>query len=185
MASAPQTSKILIGIIIALVVIVLGWVVYSMLKNEGGPTIGTTVPTPSSALTPSGSPNLSPSPKSSVSSSPQMTPSSNASLYKVPAGETYIVSAQDDTNGDNQKETLVVTSETNGKYHAYVLSSEGAILYDNKELGLKPLRITTTKYNADDKNVSWMLVFTEESGSLAIIRWNGQTYEMPQDNLGI
>lgn len=183
MASAPKSSKILLGIIIALVVIVLGWVVYSMWQNDGSPTIATASPTPSSSK--SSETTISPTPKSSISPSPTTSPTSSNIDYKIPSGETYIVSAQDDTNGDNQKETLVVTSETNGKYHAYILSADGAILYDNKELGLKPLRIATTKYNADDKNVSWMLVFTEESGSLAIIRWNGQTYEIPQDNLGI
>lgn len=179
----PKTSKILLGIIVFLVVVVLGWMVYFLWKLETNPSISTS-PTP--LLTPqkSGSPTVSPSLKTSSSPSVSASPSAGNIDYKVPTGETYLMSAQADTNGDSKLETLVITSAANNKYHAYVLSSDGNILYDNKDLGQKPLRIADTTYSETDTYSSWMLVFTEQSGNLAVIHWNGTAYEIPQ-SMGI
>jgi len=182
MSSQPKTSKIFLGIIVFLVIVVLGWMVYFLWKNESGPAI-TASSTPTTTKSPKTT--LSSSPKTSLSPSPKTSSSSIPIDYKVPTGETYLMSSQADTNGDGKIETLVITTAANNKYHAYVLSLDGATLYDNKDLGQKPLRIADTTYSETDKSSSWMLVFTEESGSLAIIRWNGTQYEIPQDNLGI
>lgn len=91
-----------------------------------------------------------------------------------------------DTNGDSKDETLVITKMASGKYHAYVLSFDGKSLFDNKELDRKPVRIATQIYDASKETyLSWMLVFTENSGDLAFIHWNGTKYEIPQNELGI
>jgi hypothetical protein len=74
---------------------------------------------------------------------------------------------------------------SSGKYHAYILSNDDQILWENKELDRPPVRIATQTYNTNENYLSWMLVFTEQSGDLAFIHWNGHEYEIPQNELGI
>ena len=86
---------------------------------------------------------------------------------------------------DGKEEILVITQQANGKYHAYILSEDKAsILYDNKELDQKPLRIGLQIYDSEVDYPSWMLVFTEQSGNLAFIHWDGTQYIIPE-SLGI
>lgn len=170
-------------LIIALILFVFGWIVYELSKNILAPKTSTT-PTPSSSKSAS-STKKSPSPSMTSILSPSVSPSPSVSVLKIPAGETYELSSQADTNGDGNMETLVTTRKPDNKYHAYVLSKDGTTLFDNPDLGMKPLRIALQTYSEKEKYLSWMLVFTEESGSLAFIHWNGTKYEIPKDDLGI
>lgn len=181
-----KTPKTLLIIVIILILLILGGIGYYFWKIQK--QINNTPDTINSNLR-SASPTLSSgaSPSSSISPtvSPTISPKSSSDNFQIPQGETYEISSKADTNGDSKEETLVVTKKADGKYHAYILSVDGAKLFDNQDLGQKPLRIATQIYGANEKYVSWMLVFTEESGSLAFIHWNGTKYEIPQDNLGI
>jgi len=134
---------------------------------------------PSQIISPSGvtsSPNLSPSPSALASPSPSGTPD-----YKVLADETYTMSSVADTNGDTKDEILVITKQKDGKYHVYVLSSDGQSLFDSKDMPQKPVRISTQTYDpTKEAYLSWMMIFSENSGDLAFIHWNGTAYEIPQ-----
>ena len=123
-----------------------------------------------SSLTTSPSPSLLPSP------SPSGTPD-----YKIPTGETFSIASTADTNGDKKDETLVITKISTGKYHAYILDSTGQSLFDNKELLDRPIRIATQTYDPSKESyLSWMMVFSENSGQVAFIHWTGTAYEIPQ-----
>lgn len=181
----PMTSKIILIVIIVIIIIVFGYLGYLIWKSENRQSPQATSSPSSESST---SPNISPKFSSSISPSPAISPTTSPTSetsYQIPQGETYEISSKADTNGDGKEEILVITKKANGKYHAYVLSADGAKLFDNQDLGQKPVRIAIQTYNEGEKYVSWMLVFTEQSGSLAFIHWNGQKYEIPQDNLGI
>lgn len=182
----PKKSKANKAVITLLIIVtlgVLGYIGYIFYKSNTTPATGQNQsPSPINGLKLSGTPKISPSP-SIGSPSPSISPS--AIDYKVPEGETYLMSSTADTNSDSKDETLVVTTTKDGKYHAYVLSSDGKSLFDNPDLGQKPLRIATQTYDASKESyLSWMIVFTEQSGNLAFIHWNGTQYEIPQ-NMGI
>lgn len=183
----PSNSpKIFMAVIVIIIVAVLITLAYFYLKNQGASEIST-APTKPAAKT-SGSPKTTPSvtfsPKisSTISPTPAVTPSAD---LKIPAGETYLLSSKAETNGDGKDETLVITQLSDGKYHAYILTSSGAVVFDDKTLNQKPLRIAAQKYASNENYLSWMLVFTEQSGNLAFIHWNGTKYEIPQNELGI
>ncbi len=132
------------------------------------------------------SPSPSPSSKNSPLASPSISPSPSATPnYQVPANESYVMSSAADTNGDKKEEILVITKQADGKYHAYVLSNDNKSLFDTKNMPQKPVRIATQTYDfAKESYLSWMLVFSENSGDLAFIHWNGSAYEIPQ-SLGL
>lgn len=179
-----KTSKILLVIIIILAIVLLSWIGFYFFKNNKTSQI-TSTPSPklsTSTITPNSTSS------SLLSPSPVLSPSPTAatsSTYQIPAGETYLLSSMADTNGDGKDETLVVTAMSSGKYHVYVLSSTGANLFDDKTFTQKPLRIATQAYDTNEKYPSWMLIFTEQSGNLALIHWNGRAYEIPRNELGI
>lgn len=125
--------------------------------------------------------NSTPAPKTTTQNS---ATANSADIYQVPAGETYIKSSIADTNGDKKKETLVVTKNKLKKYHAYVLTVDGKKIFDNAELLQAPVRIDLISFNQGESYKTWMLVFTEDSGNLAYIHWNGTKYEIPE-NIGI
>ncbi len=181
MSQTPKTSKILLVIIIVLVVAVLGWMAFFIWgSNDNSKTTATKSPIPTKLA-------VSPTTSLKISSSPTTSPTSKTTpnIYQVPVGETYIMSSEEDTNGDGENETLVITEINDGLYHAYILSADkSSILYDNKELTQKPVRISTQVYGTGETYSSWMLVFTEQSGNLAFIHWNGTEYEIPE-SLGI
>lgn len=172
------SAKVLIVLIIILVLGAIGYAGYVLFmpvptgqSNVGfTPTslkiVNSPSPSVSASLTPSASPSQNPSP-------------TNSQDYKVPEGETYVSSSTADTNGDSKEEILVITKLTNGKYHAYVLTSDGQVIFENKELAKKPIRIMTQTFDVSESYLSWMLVFTEQSGDLAFVHWNGTTYEIP------
>lgn len=171
---------LVIGIII-LTLIVFCYIGYSLWKSpdDSASTPSTFLPSPQASLKSSPSPKLSSSPELSPTPSPA---SSGAQIdYRVPQDETYVISSNADTNGDKKDETLVITKKTTGKYHLYILSAEGKSLYDNQEILQKPVRIATQIYEPTQETyLSWMLVFTEQSGNLVFVHWNGKTYEIPQ-----
>lgn len=173
------------GLILALILVFLvfgGLFLYVYLKNRSNPN---PLPSPSAKIKTTASPQISPSLSLSPKIPPTISPTKSGAELLIPASETLELSSQADTNGDLKDETLVITKKSNGKYHAYILSFEKKILYDNQDLGQKPLRIATQIYNPSEKYLSWMLVFTELSGNLAFIHWNGQNYEIPVSDLGI
>ena len=175
-----QTAGLLVGIII-ITLIVFGYIGYSLFKSpkETDNKSLTFLPSPQTTMSFSPSPQLSSSPK--LSPTPSPTASGSQIDYKIPGGETYVISSTADTNGDKQDETLVVTKKTESKYHLYILSTEGKSLYDNPELLQKPVRIATQIYDPTKETyLSWMLVFTEQSGNLIFVHWNGKAYEIPQ-----
>jgi len=176
-------TKALIIIIAILVLAGLTYSGYLLFKPPAALTETNISPIPSISAKISGRPFYSPSPL--ISPSPSPSPSAKID-YQVPEGETLINHSTADTNGDGQEETLVITKMANGKYHVYVLSSAGSSLFDNQELTKKPIRIALQTYDSTkDSFLSWMLVFTENSGDLAFIHWNGTAYEIPQNELGI
>ena len=181
-----SSSKILITIILILALAAFGYVGYLLYKNANNSgSEATSLSTPEENTKVSSSPNISPSLNISPSMSLSASPSASANM-QIPAGETFVLSSNADTNGDGKEEILVVTQMSNNKYHAYVLSDTGQILFENKELSLKPVRIATQTYDPSKESfLSWMMVFTEQSGSLAFIHWNGTKYEIPQENSGI
>ena len=175
-----QAKGLVIGIII-LTLISFSYIGYTIWKSPGVSTSTPLTLMPS----PQTNPESSPSPK--LSSSPELSPtpspaSSGARIdYQVPQDETYVISSTADTNGDNKDETLVITKKTTGKYHLYILSTEGKSLYDNQEILQKPVRVATQIYEPTKETyLSWMLVFTEQSGNLIFVHWNGTQYEIPQ-----
>lgn len=181
-------SKMAIIVLIILVVLIfsfMGWQVFK-LKGSSEFMLGPQDTTPSLELpSPSRSPKASPGTSSSPSPSASPSPTSTLESYKIPFGETYVNASVADTNGDSKDETLVVTQMSGGKYHVYVLSATGEILFDDKTFVKKPLRIATQIYDpAKESYLSWMLVFVEQSGDLAFIHWNGTKYEIPQ-SIGI
>ena len=176
-------TKTLLVILVIVIIGAIGFVSYTIYKAQKTPSSESS-PTPAESIKISGSPtaatSLSISPSPAISSSPSGTPN-----LQIPEGETYVISSTADTNGDGKDETLVIT-KLNNKYHAYILSNDGKSLWDNKELDRKPVRIATQTYDSSKETyLSWMLVFTEQSGDLAFIHWNGTTYEIPQNELGI
>jgi len=181
-----SSNKILMTIILVLVLGAFGYVGYLLYKNANNSSSKTaSLSTPEENTKISGSPNISPSLNVSPSVSIALSPSPSANM-QIPAGETLVLSSNADTNGDGKEEILVVTKISEGKYHAYVLSADGQILFDNKELTQKPIRIATQTYDPSKESfLSWMMVFTEQSGNLAFIHWNGTKYEIPQENSGI
>lgn len=183
---SPPGTKIAIVISSLLVLATLGYVGYILIKSQNSTReiSQSSSPSPKISAKLSSSPRVSPSPTPSASS--QISPSAiDYNALHIPEGETYFMSSAADTNGDSKDETLVITKTSAGKYHAYVLSSDGKSLFDNKDLGQKPLRIATQTYDSTKETyLSWMLVFTEESGNLALIHWNGTAYEIPP-NMGI
>lgn len=175
------SSKIIIIILAILTIGALSYSGYVLLKPVKTDLTTENSPTPSESVKISPSPTISPSASISPFPSPSSTPD-----YKVPEGETYVIASAADTNGDSKEEILVITKMPSGKFHAYILSSEGSSLFDNKELVKKPVRIAVQTYDTSKESyLSWMLVFTEQSGDLAFIHWNGTVYEIPQNELGI
>lgn len=170
-------KTILIILILVVVLVAIGYLIFRSLYPKESSESSTLSPSP--AISPSGatiSPTLSPSPSALASPSPSGTPD-----YKVPAGEIYTLSSAADTNGDTKDETLVVTKQKDSKYHVYVLSSDGQSLFDSKDMPQKPVRISTQTYDpSKEAYLSWMLVFSENSGDLAFIHWNGSKYEIPE-----
>ncbi len=168
-------TKILITIIIVLVVATLFYVGFTLFKSST-PVESTEkilTPIPSSSTKISSSPIASPTPVISPSPSP------NAGDLKVPAGETLVSATAGDTNGDGKDETLVITKMPGGVYHLYVLSSSGTSLFDNKQQTRNPIRIALQTYDSTRETyLSWMLVFTEQSGDLSFVHWNGTAYEL-------
>ena len=175
-----QTKGLLAGLII-ITLIVFVYIGYTLLKspNEVENQSLTFLPSPQTSMTSTPSPQLSSSPI--LSPTPSPVTSGGQIDYKIPDGETYVISSTADTNGDKKDETLVVTKKTESKYHLYILSAEGKSLYDNPELLQKPVRIATQIYDPTKETyLSWMLVFTEQSGNLIFVHWNGNSYEIPQ-----
>lgn len=181
-----SSAKILITITLILVLGAFGYVGYLLYKNAYPSSNKTSsIPTPEENTKNSDSPNISPSSNVSPSVSLSASPSASANLH-IPDGETLVLSSPADTNGDGKEEILVVTQMANNKYHAYVLSNTSQIIFENKELSQKPVRIATQTYDPSKESfLSWMMVFTEQSGNLAFIHWNGTKYEIPQENSGI
>jgi len=125
------------------------------------------------------SPILKPSPSPLASPSPLVSATPD---YKVPAGETYVTSSTADTNGDNKTETLVVSAQNDGKFHIYVLDNTSSIVFENKNMPAKPIRISTQAYDPTKEGyLSWMLVMSENSGDLFFVHYNGTAYEIPQN----
>jgi hypothetical protein len=92
------------------------------------------------------------------------------------------MASTNDTNGDSKDENLVITKISDDKYHLYVLSNDGTVLFDDKTLTKKPVRIGTQIYDPTTEIfLSWVLIFTENSGDLAILHWNGTKYEIPKN----
>lgn len=181
-----KTSKVvlvIIGILVLIVFIYLGYIITKGQKESNNIEVLPSVnksklssPTNSASISPSANLSPTPSPTSSVSIK---------DLYKIPDGEAFVISSKADSNGDKNDETLVITEKADKKIHAYVLSSKDEVLFDIADLGQKPVRIETPKYGEKENFVSWMLIFTEDSGNLAFIHWNGTKYEIPQENLDI
>lgn len=175
-----QVNKALIWTLFFLLIISLAISIYLLffLNSDNDRTNDQTT----NAIFPSGS-LTSPSARPSINPSLDISPTaSSLTDYKVPDGEKFVISSNADTNGDAKDEVLVITSQTSGKYHAYILSSDGQSLFDNKELLKKPLRIGTQTFDpAKESYLSWMLVFSENSGDLAFIHFNGTQYEIPQN----
>ena len=180
---SAKTTLIVIIVLILLTLAAILFVYFKSVKKEQTSPFPSPSATISSKISPSSTPRSSASPSATLS--PSTTSAQSTPNYQIPQNETYEISSIEDTNGDGQKETLVVTKTQDNKYHAYILSASGSKLFDMPDLGQKPLRITTQIYNAEDKYVSWMVIFTEQSGNLAFIHWNGTKYEIPQENLGI
>jgi len=174
-----NVSTLVLGIV--LIFIILGAIGYYIYRLSQPNPVSSPSPSPS----PKTSKLTSPSPTISPTLSPTISPTKSGDNFQIPTGEIYLISSKADTNGDGKEEILVITQKTNNKFHAYVLSSDGKNLFDNPDLGQKPLRIATQIYATGEKYPSWMLVFTEESGNLAFIHWNGTRYEIPKENLGI
>ena len=183
-----KSNKIIIIILIVLAITTFAFVFIYSAKSQNK-TITNPVVTPVSKITTSPSSSISLSkPTMSPTISPNLSPSPAPTAtpdLKIPSGEKLVMSGTEDTNGDGKKETLVITEKTDKKIHAYILSSAGASIYDVPDLGQKPVRIATQKYSDTDNFKSWMLIFTEESGSLAMIHWNGTKYEIPTNEGGI
>ncbi|MBM2820399.1 MAG: hypothetical protein HW405_159 [Candidatus Berkelbacteria bacterium] len=179
----PGANKALIILLVIIIVAVIGYVLYILIRPTSDDLTGAQAsPTPSKIInspSASGSSNISTSP--SITALPTPTGTQN---YKVPEGETFVAASTADTNGDGKEETLVITKMTNGKYHAYILTPTGENLFDNKEMTKKPVRIVTQTFDSSESYLSWMLVFTEQSGDLAFIHWTGTKYEIPA-SLGI
>lgn len=142
---------------------------------------GATGTAPTEETAPSAGSTASPTtPSTSKATTPSATTATSAAdQYQVPKGETYFMSSADDTNGDGKKETLVITQRKDKKYHLYVLSSKGKKIFDNSELLKPPLRINLAKYDPSEKYSSWVLIFSEQSGEMAYLHWNGAEYEIP------
>lgn len=172
-------TKIGISLLVIIIIIGLGYVIYIIIKNNQTP-VNQTSPAANTSAKVSGSPAAADSsPETSPSTLISPSPSATVNL-QIPTGETYAISSTADTNGDGKDETLVITQMASGKYHAYILSADGQSIFDNKELDRKPVRIATQTYNTNETYLSWMLVFTEQSGDLAFVHWNGTKYEIPQ-----
>ncbi len=168
---------IIIAILVLAGLIYSGYILFKQPVTESGQTNAS--PIPSNSLKISGEPSINLSSLATPSPSPSGTIDYNA--LKIPEGETFANVSTADTNGNGKDETLVITKMTNGKYHVYVLSNDGNSLFDNKELTKKPVRIALQTYDSTKESfLSWMLVFTENSGDLVFIHWNGTTYEIPQ-----
>lgn len=178
-------TKALIVILIILVLAGLGYIGYTIYKANKTQSTSSTSPSPTSSVKTSGSPLASGSPKVSPSSVISPSPSGTVDM-KIPEGETYVIHSTADTNGDSKDETLVITKMTNGKYHIYILSADGTVLWEDKTLDRVPVRVATQTYDSSKETfLSWMLVFTEQSGDLVFLHWNGTKYEIPQNELGI
>ena len=169
-------KTILIVLVLVVAFAAIGYLIYRSFYPKESEETSTSLPSPT--ISPSGvtsSPKLSSTPSALVSPSPSGTPD-----YKVPTDETYVMSSVADTNGDTKDETLVITKQNNGKYHIYILSADGNNLFDDKTLDRKPTRIATQTYDSSKESyLSWMLIFSENSGDLAFIHWNGSKYEIP------
>lgn len=183
MPKRPSFAKRVLYIVLPIILLaVLGFFIYQILQ-PAPKSVAENSPSPS--FSQSVSPTLlTPSPQVSSSLPVSSSPSIQASAlpnYKVPAGETFSIASTADTNGDGKDETLIITKISTGKYHAYVLSSDGNSLFDNKELLDRPIRIATQTYDPSKETyLSWMLIYNENSGDLAFIHWNGTAYEIPQ-----
>ena len=176
-------TKSLLVILVIVVVAAVGFVIYTIYKSGKIPSSGVSL-SPNTSAKISSSPKTSGSPKISPSANISPSPSGSVNL-QIPEGETLVTSSTADTNGDGKDETLVIT-KLNGKYHVYILSADGAVLWENKELDRKPTRIATQTYDSSKETyLSWMLIFTENSGDLTFIHWNGTKYEIPQNESGI
>jgi len=169
-------KTILIVLLILIAFAVIGYFIFKSLYPKKSSEVVTFPSSLSLSPSPTTSAKFSPSPSLLTSPSPSATPD-----YKVPTGETYVLAQASDTNGDSKDETLVVTKMQSGKYHVYVLSSDGNSVFDDKTLDRKPVRIATQTYDATKESyLSWMLIFSENSGDLAFVHWNGTKYEIPQ-----
>ncbi len=174
-------KTILIVLVLVVVFAVIGYFIYRSFYPKRSNEASTSSPSP--IISPSGgisSPTPSPTPSALASPLTSGTPD-----YKVPADETYTMSSVADTNGDTKDETLVITKQKDGKYHVYVLSSDGQSLFDSKDMPQKPVRISTQTYDSTKEvYLSWMMIFTENSGEFAFVHWNGSAYEIPE-SLGL
>jgi len=169
-------KTILIVLILVVVFALIGYLIFRTFYPKGSEETSTSSPPP--IISPSGvisSPTSSPTSSALASPSPTGTPD-----YQVPSDETYVISSLADTNGDTKDETLVITKQKDGKYHLYVLSSDNQSLFDSKDMPQKPVRISTQTYDSSkEAYLSWMLIFSENSGDLAFVHWNGTKYEIP------
>src|SRR3990167_9232418 len=146
-------TKALIVILIILVLAGLGYVGYTIYNaDKSGQTSGPS-PSPSTSVKISGSPVSTSSPKVSPSSVISPSPSGNIDL-KIPEGETYVTSSTADTNGDGKDESLVITKMASGKYHIYILSADGAILWEDKTLDRVPVRIRSEERRVGEEGRS-------------------------------
>lgn len=183
-----HSSKILIAGLVILILAAAGFFTfYFWPKSVDNSSVaeeeetGATGAAATKESTPSSTSTTSPTtPSTTKTTTPSATTAtSTADQYQVPKGETYFMSSADDTNGDGKKETLVITQRKDKKYHLYVLSSKGKKIFDNSELLKPPLRINLAKYDPSEKYSSWVLIFSEQSGEMTYIHWNGAEYEIP------
>lgn len=179
----PASTKTTIIIIVIIVIAALGYIGWTLFTPEK--SCCSSSPFPVQSVKTSGSPDNETA--GEVSPTPTISPSPSASVnLQIPDGETLTISSSADTNGDRKEENLVITKMANNKFHAYILSTDGQSLFDNKELDRAPVRIETRIYDSNKESyLSWMLIFTEQSGDLAFIHWDGTKYEIPQENSGI
>src|SRR3990172_4357542 len=121
-------KKVLMVLVIILIIAGLGFIGYTLFWQNKSEIEIKASPSPLTSTKISGTPSILPSvsPSLSVSPSPSGTPD-----YKIPTGETFVMVSTNDTNGDGKDENLVITKMTSDKYHVYILSADGQVLFDD------------------------------------------------------
>lgn len=99
----------------------------------------------------------------------------------VPVEMVLIDYSRFDTNNDGKIETLVITKDpVKERAHYYILDETGNKLYEQSNILSAPERIELRNYK-DDKYKSFFLVFKEQYKEGHFIWWNGEEYEIPEE----